>query len=363
MESEIIYLFMYDTGTRFTEPQLSRLLENPEDFSKYEFTKPEPEEIATFDVPSIFNLKEESHEFDGVTRRFKVQVAVYLFGAFSIRIRHQITEGGYGLISKMTFDPKVNDFIRSLVAKTRKKVESALSKNAAINTNQLKETYRFYYIEGDKIQIVSKSRKLIAGLLIDEKDGDTLESDYIDYILNKSIAYDSNNILFVGWESAVMIDKGYLHEQELLIAEIANLQLLEMRIYHNILTEKLDTASKTLNSISTFGSARALNPREIGNLNKSLGNIYDSTRAVLNNVNGTVFGLGEWYLSRVYSLFSNIFKLDTWKSSLETDLEAIDKERKFVADIEVSRHESFLEWVVIALIFIEVIIGALALFK
>ena len=37
MNSEIIYLFMYDSGVRFTEDQLSGLLKNPEDFSKYDF--------------------------------------------------------------------------------------------------------------------------------------------------------------------------------------------------------------------------------------------------------------------------------------------------------------------------------------
>jgi len=42
MEGEIVYLFMYDAGVSFTDEQLAGLLKNQEDFSKYEYTKPNP---------------------------------------------------------------------------------------------------------------------------------------------------------------------------------------------------------------------------------------------------------------------------------------------------------------------------------
>ena len=356
MNSEIVYLFMFDAGPRFTEEQLGGLLKNPEDFSKYEYTKPSPEEIPTFNMPSIFNMNDETITVEDLQYKLKVQVALYKFGGFSIRVRFPITEGSYSLLHKMTFDQKVNDSIKSLVLKNRKKVESALSKIKELFPSQLKETYRFYYIEGKKEQILGKYKKLIAGLLIDEEDAEALEEGYIDYVLSKNISYDATNVIYVGWESVVMIDKEYVHEQELLLAEIANLQLLELRIYHALLADRLDSATKALNAINKNGvfSMRSLGIHE---LNVSLGSIYDDTRNILNNINDTAFGYGEWYLSRVYSLFSGAFRLDAMKGSVEADLEAIDKERKFVSDIEAARHESFLEIVIIALIAIEIVIN------
>ena len=361
MNSEIIYLFMYDSGVRFTEDQLSGLLKNPEDFSKYEFSKPEPEEIATFNIPSIFNLKEETEKIGNTEYHFKVQVAIYPFGGFSIRVRYPIANWNNDTISKMTFNKEINDIINAVVSKTKKKVSSALSKKKEININQLSETYKFYYLEGDKSNILLKSKKLISGLLIDEVHADTLESEYIEYILGKSISYNSSNVLFVGWESAVMIDKENSYEHELLIAEISNLQLLEMRIYHQMLTVKLESSSSVLNSLDS-GIMRMKNS-EMAKMNRSLGSIYDNTRTVINNVNDTVFGLGEWYLSRVYSLFSNVFKLDVLKSSIEKDLEAIDNERKYISDIEAFWHEAFLERIVIVLIVVEIILEIFYLIK
>lgn len=87
MDGELVYLFIYSAGATFTDEQLKGLLKNQEDFSKYEYTKPAPEEMATFNVPSIFNLKGESLTLKDAKYAFKVQVSVYSLGSFSIRMR------------------------------------------------------------------------------------------------------------------------------------------------------------------------------------------------------------------------------------------------------------------------------------
>ena len=364
MNSEIVYLYMYDAGTTFTEEQLNGLLKNPEDFSKYEFSKPKPEEIATFDIPSIFNLKDETLALDNnVVHKFRVQVSLYQFGGYSIRLRHSLSDGTYDNISKLTFDSRINDFLKTTVAKTKKKVESSLAKIASLNVNQRTESYRFYYIEGDKAQILKKYSKIIVGLMIDEPNTEAMDEEYVKSVLNKNIAYDNTNIFFVGWEGAVMIDNQYVHEHELLIAEIANLQFLEMRIQHNVLIDRLNAANKVLSARDKRKFPTNFGNSDIKALNSMLGRAYDSTRNMLNNVNDTVFSLGEWYLARVYSVFSNEFKLDTWKELLERDLEAVDDEREYVYDLVSVRHEDFLEYIIIILIVIEVLVEVFVLLK
>jgi hypothetical protein len=364
MNSEIVYLYMYDAGTRFTEEQLNGLLKNQEDFSKYEFSKPKPEEIATFDIPSTFNLKDETLMLDNVAHKFRVQVAIYQFGGFSIRLRYSLSDATYEVLSKFTFDGRVGEFLKATTAKTKKKVETSLSKLSNISVNQFTETYNFYYIEGEnKAQLLKKYGNMIVGLMIDEPNTDALDENYVNLVLNKNISYDHKNIFFVGWEGAVMIDNQYVHEHELLIAEIANLQFLEMRIHHNILTERLNSANKILNAKDKRKFPQSLDNSDIRGLNSLLGRAYDSTRNILNNVNDTVFGLGEWYLARVYSIFANEFKLDTWKDLLERDLEAVDDERKYVYDMISVRHEDFLEYIIILLIVIEVLVEVFLLVK
>jgi hypothetical protein len=354
MNSEVVFLFMYDTGCIFEEEQLNGLLKNQEDFSKYEYTKPGPEEIATFNVPTIFNLKDETLAADNASYVFKVQVSVYKFGGFAIRLRYAFT-GGYELLSKVTFDRKVKEFVASTVAKTKRKVMASLGRISQAKESGMNETYRFYYIEGDKQGVMKGHRKLIAGLLIDEPDEATLEDSYVDSLMAKNIAYDSSNVLFVGWESAVMVDKEYVHEHELLMAEIANLELLETRIHHGILTERLRVANRQLESkavrVSSFMGVKSMRLLE-----ESLGRVYDNSRTILNNVDDTAYGFGEWYLSRVYSLLAEVFKLGAMREMLKSDMAAVDNERKFIDDVITARHENFLEYIVILLIVIEVLV-------
>ena len=354
MNSEIIFLFMYDTGSIFEIEQLNGLLKNQEDFSKFEFKKPGPEEIATFNVPIIFNLKDEILLIDNTRYLFKVQVSIYKFGGFSIRIRHMFS-GTYEQLLKLTFDKRINNFVNNIVVKAKKKIVIALRKITKVKENDLSERYRFYYIDGDKQLLLQNHMNLIAGLLIDEEDISTLEKEYVELVLKKNITYDNTSIFFVGWESAIIIDKDYIYEHELLMAEIANLELLETRIQHKRLVDKLKDANNQIEKLEK-DKISFLSIGGLRKLNESLGRSYDTSKTILNNVEDTAYGYGEWYLSRVYSLFYDVFKLNNIESILEKDMESIDNERKFVNDMIEARHENFLEYIVILLIAIEIII-------
>ncbi len=363
MNSEIVYLFLYDLGVHFTEEELNGLLKNPEDFSKHEFDKPSPEEISTFNVPAIFNLNNVTLATEAMKHLFKVQVALYTFGGMSIRVRYQLNDASYSHLYRVTFDKKITEFVNDVVLKARKKVESDLSKVAKIQPSATRETYRFYYIEYEKEKISASQKKQIAGLLIDEEEPDQLDDGYVASVLSNTIAYDKTNLFYVGWESAIMFDKEYAHEYELLMAEIANLQLLEMRIYHELLSERIDNSGKVLERVSKQRIISRLGSNEPKALNSELGTLYDNTMAVINKVSDTVFGTGEWYLSRVYSLFERVLKLEEIKGSLEKDLDVINDERAFVADLINFDYDVLLEYVVILLIVIELVIGVVQLFR
>ena len=351
---------MYDTGSTFEFEQLNGIFKNQQDFSKYEYQKPGPEEIATFNIPVIFNLKDEIVLLNEIKYIFKVQVSVYTFGAFAIRLRYAFL-GTYEKFTQLTFDKKLKYIINNISLKIKKRVFATLGKINVVKENILTEKYRFYYINGDKQNILQKHKKLIAGLLIDEDEIFTLENDYVDLVLKKNITYDTTNILFVGWESAVMIDKEYIYEHELLMAEIANLELLETRIQHKKLVETLKIINKDIEKINT--QRFLLKGNKLRKINESLSRNYENSKLILNNVEDTAYGYGEWYLSRVYTLFNEVFKLNNLENILEKDMEAIANEQRFVEDKITAIHENFLEYIVIILIAIEIIIEVLYLLK
>ncbi len=360
MNGEIIYLFVYNTGAKFTDEQLRGLLKNPENFSKYEYARPKPEEIASFNMPSIFNLKGDTYTDQEVLLKFKVQVAIYNNGSFSLRFRCQILNSDLSRISEITFDKKINDFLRDASAKERAKVEKALSKITLIRPSEFTETYRIYYIEGDKQKIVEKNKKLIAGLLIDESNSQSLSDEYMQEVLSRNMSYSSSDVVFIGWESAVMIDKSKAYEHELLVGEISNVQLLQMRISHSETSSKI---SETEDRMITILAEKKGPGKTLKELDLQLGQFYDETRDKVNYVDDTISGFGEWYILKLYNLYDDVFKITKWKQSVEDDLDIIDKRWEFVTEMMRNRRSDLLELIVIALIVIEVILEVIFLLK
>ena len=357
MDGEIVYMFIYNTGTKFTDDQLRGLLKNQEDFSKYEYQRPTPEEIPTFTVPSIFNLRDETLESGKFSRKIRSQASIYNTGSFSIRLRYAFSGLGVKDIYDLTFDPAFAKAISDLSAKEKSKVEKNLSKIANVEVSQIKETYRFYHINASVGDIMPANGKAMAGLLIDEHNYSGISDAYANDTLKKSISYTSGDAVFVGWEAAVMIDTAPSYEHELLVAEIANVQLLEMMVYHDRIAKVIRDTEGTGSMLSKSG----LRSKGLARTNRSLGESYNRIRDMINSVNDTVSGFGEWYLLKLYSLYDDVFKISAWRDSLEDDMDLIDKRRAIISDAIRSNRDEFLEIIVILLIVVEVVVEVIFL--
>ncbi len=353
MDGELIYLSIYSAGARFTDEQLKDLLKNPEDFSKYEDTKPAPEEIATFNIPSIFNLKGETLTLKDKKYSFKVQVSVYTLGSFSIRMRCTFAGAEEEFLKTLSFDKDVKDFVNHTTDKVCATVIKNLGKIKEVKLNPNSETYRFYYLQGEQQSLLKKYGKLMAGLMVDEKDYELLDDSYISEVLSKKISYNDTDAFLAGWESSVLVDKTNAYEHELLIAEIANVQLLETRNFHENAARKMRETDEIVNV--TSASFLRIGGR-FRKANVALGEFYDDTQDMISRVNNTVVSFGEWYLSKLYSLFEGVFKLDSWKGLIEKDLEAIEKRRDFLSEVMRWRTEQAMEIIIILLTLIDLII-------
>jgi hypothetical protein len=360
MDGEVVYLFVYDVGAKFTEEQLKGLLKNPEDFS-YEYKKPTPEEIVSISIPFIFNLKEEKLESRKDVLKFRIQCAIYATGSYSIRVRHRFSEVDADFLKRLAFDPTIWDFVLKAQQKAKAKVEESLSKISPLTPSSQNEIYNFYYIEGEKDDVVKKNQSLITGMLIDEPNPEALETSYSNEVLKRKLSYTTSEVTYVGWESAVKIDKEKSYEYEVILAEIANVQLLELRITHDSISKKI--ASTDVMMTQLFKPSRFPRGVDLRKINLMLGELYDSTKDTLTAVNDTIYGFGDWYLVKLYGQFNDVFQLDEWRAYLDNDLQTVEQRRVFVSEIISGNRARFLELIVILLIAIEVVLEVLYLIK
>ena len=355
MRGEVVFMSIYDIGNTLEREKIKNIFSNAEDFSVYEHDKAIPEEIAHFNIPAIFNLKEQEIKIKDSVYKFKAQVAIYDVGAFSIRVRVPFEHTDASFLSKITFDGEYKEVIKSVSSAAHNKVEKALSKLVPGIQKEVLETYRFYFIDGDQSSFFKPNRRLIAGLLLEDKHYSSLNEDYVDSTLHRSLSYYNDDIIVVDWDAAFMMDKNGKYEHELLVCEIANVQFAALRAYQEKISNIIRDASNKFSKLARLGFLRILRAKQdLIKLNDELGKFYDQTKDTINNVNNIIFGFGEWYLARLYAMLSDSFRLKDAYSALYDNLEVVEKIRSFIQDRIEDETSSSLEWIVIILIVIEV---------
>ncbi|MCL4399461.1 hypothetical protein M1293_03090 [Candidatus Parvarchaeota archaeon] len=365
MDGEIVFLFISDVANRLESSRVKGIFKDAEDFFSYEHDKAVPEEIASFNIPAIFNLKETEVNYNQAAIKVKPQVAIYDVGAVSVRLRIPLLNVDPSFLSAITFDAAINDALKSLAVSVRNKVEKAISKFAHVSHKNMEENYRIYYLEGDASTLYKSNKKLIAGILLGDKNYQSLSDSYLQSTIHRNLSYYKTDIAIVDWDGTFMISKSRNYEHELLTIEVANVQLMELRVYHDEINRMVKEINKRFSSFTRrsnifriFGAKR-----QLIKLGFDIGSFYDETGDMLNSINNIVFGFGEWYIARLYSMLSDSFRLKDWYSSLKEDMYVLERIRGFVRDMINEETSSTLEIIIIALIVLELVIEVLTLLR
>ena len=364
MEGEFIRMYIYDTNQSFDEDRIRNLLKQPEDFSKYEFTAPAPEELPTFNLPQVFNLGEGEIKIREKTIKTKQQVAIYSIGSFSIRIRIPFENVDEHLLESLSFDKEVEKQLNQIAEKAKKKVEGALAKlySGGVKISNISELYYFCYLNMSKQEGLKNYKNLIAGILIDEPKAESLDTEYLNYTLSKNISYGNDDVLYVGWEATVLIDKSRAYDYELILAEIANVQLLKFRIYKDKVSTLIQKTTTEVNEIGRMSFLARLLSNRAERLNTTFSEFENEMTYMLNWAENTVFSMGEWYLSRLYGLFASSFRLGELKDSLTRDASTLSTRKELVIEQLREKDNDILEFIIILLIAIELLIELVQIF-
>ncbi|BCS91259.1 MAG: hypothetical protein ARM1_0716 [Candidatus Micrarchaeota archaeon] len=360
--NELIFIYAYKFNRDVSDLDIAGLLKKQEDVSLYTYNKPEPEEITTIKLPEVFNLKEEDLQLDSNIRvKIRSQVAVYKEIGVSIRVR--VSSDSYNLFDQISFNSGFYNAIAKLVSRAKTKITNLLRQYYSdIDFEPSHEEYRFYYIDSNPSSFIAENSSRIAGWLIDEKDYNMLNKAYIKQVLSKNLIYDNNTSLYVGWESAVLISSGYQHEFELIVAEVANLHLLNARLAQSRLNDYF---------ISYNNKMLRTEPSDYNSKNKAvflrerhkLLDLLDDTSYVISIIEQSAYALGEWYISRVYALFYSTFKIDIFISNLKDYIDRINDLIDNINTWIISYHSYMQELIIIVFLFLELVIEILLALK
>lgn len=358
LQGEVIFLFVNDLGKEFGKAKLIQLFRNTQELTISEPERSFPEEISPYNTPLIIGLKKRELQYKNRNYSIKTEAAFYDIGAISIRIRVNFESDD--MLETFAFDETFEKQIDEVYRHTLSFVLSKLNLDKSSIAEEM-EQYRVYIIK-QKYEGIKES--FLAGLLLQEREYESLSKEYIISTLSKKLSYDKDEAIFVDWDGMIIIRESGECEHEVLVAEIANVQLLELRIYSRKtidfvkLMEKEINALKTINILNFFSANK-----KVYDMTIEIVEYREETQGMLNEVDNIIAGFGDWYLAKLYALFSERFRLKDWKANITENLSALDSLRS-ILETRLANQFSIVTEVAIILLFIfEVALELLMIIK
>lgn len=211
--------------------------------------------------------------------------------------------------------------------------------------------------ETDPEEIVSMHKDKIVGLLKTEKM--PLDEEEIDSTLKFNIKYSKDDLTVVEWDGTFCFDPRGDFDGNIELFEIANLQLLKLRMLYSELEDRLHTAANMLER--TARRSMLFRSKEIKNALIEV--VRMRTESILESqaIERNIRLIGDWYSAKLYELISKKFHLDTWKSNITKTLDTLEDLYSMFSDKFTVSFSVTLEFVIIIGWFL-LLIGYSALF-
>lgn len=190
--------------------------------------------------------------------------------------------------------------------------------------------------------IVDQGSRELASLLRAEKD--ELGDEEIRESLNTRTSYGLHDCAIIDWNGALFFGENV--DDVRAVLEFCNVEFLEMRF----LDEQLDDHLEKAYAVLTTGKKGEADLSKVARLQVDSALLYEAVENALKL-------LGDQYLARVYSLASAKFHLPEWNSSIRRKLDTLDSIYQKLSDQAAQRRSEVLEWIIVALILLEVLLG------
>ncbi|WP_018085502.1 hypothetical protein [Desulfurispora thermophila] len=177
-------------------------------------------------------------------------------------------------------------------------------------------------------------------------------------VLANSFSYGPNDLAIITWDSALVVDDSGSYDIPDLL-EFANMQLLELRYYDNLLSQEMDRMYQEIEDAERFsGFGRRRHYRKIMNrLMELLVDISDIHEKIHNSLKVTE----DIFYARVYSAALSIFRTHSWAASIDRKISLIQQSYTMLSDEITTWHSTLLELTIVFLILLELILGLVTL--
>ena len=358
-DGRVYIYYSFDVASEVQLEKLEKVFGKKPVESQIRYTKLTPRYVKYAQPPYLVTIGEKTIELDGMDgRQFKVTAKVYDFGVISLRFSYSFSGSFEDLIS---FSKAIvgNEALEKEALKQAERIKKEISE--ALVKPISKYNYEDYIIfvakEFDKKvtmrELSTEYGTKIAAVLRSESE--TLSKAQIKDTLKSSVSYFDDDAVFVDWNAAFVCDPRD-SQDTLEVLEYANIELLELRTYDELLDNEIDFAYDRITPSKLPWYSIALDP-----FSKTLNRLEESkldVTQVIEKVENALKLIGDPYLAKVYSAASDSFRLNKWKEGLKEKIDIIESFYDTIINRIQTVRLLVLESVVVILILLELVILA-----
>lgn len=364
VRGEVVFQHLYDVGMEIDLSKVEKISNRLPEEQELTTEKVTPKYITLHPAPLIVKLNPLKAKVFGRELQIKRSVRIYSVGVIAIDLRVPFDSALAELIQySHSFDIEAGDrketvfgISDGLCGKIKKSLAGCIESPHA--NHGVPEDYTVFCVSGcDKPgEFLERNKKTIAAILRGEKKVDKLSREEVEDATKLWLSYCPDDFIVVDWSAAFLVEPNGKYEDMLMVAELANLQLLELRTYDRIIDKKSDVMYDDVKTILKRG-------RLILGSGKLEGVMFDLaklrieiTYIVDETMNITKF-IGDWYLAKLYGNMSERLHLNDWYSSVMRKLENLEDLYTMASDRAEMQKGTMLELLIVLLIIFEIVLA------
>jgi hypothetical protein len=366
MRGDIAWFYAYDVAFEADLKKSQQALAGEPAYRRPGRYRKAPESVSVYS-PLVLELAERSlpearlPEDVPELRPVVSRVKLFAVGAVSIEIRmpfeassieelvplREIGDDADGPIRKLA-----SDIARDFVARARPGLERPSAELGRC------ETYTVLcVIEADGLENGTRAwldfrRAQVAAFLLGERSPEVLSADQVEEALRLSYSYTNSDLAVVDWDAMVVVDTTTAYDELLYVAEVANLQMAELRTHDEALERAVDRAYE---DIERYRRSPSLF-RPPAKLAHALRHEMMDLAHIADEIQNLSKHFGDWYLARIYMGLRSRFHLAEWETQLERKLKTVSTMYEIIARQTTDRKMIILELMIVLLFVLDVLL-------
>jgi hypothetical protein len=330
LNGEIIFFRLTDVGRSIDLKKVTKIIPAIQD-KKILKTRDTPSYVD-FPVPLLLEVTQEvSSELENI-EGINLLIKLYSDGVISLIARlgfRDLSIKELHTLRRIKFKTKdgefkMNDFLKFHHNKVFTQIRDCIGEEGFIFGESEHEKYTLYCLT-DEIEnpkkFIENNKSYISALLMGENPELNLSEDQIEKTIEHPFSFLKNDIIIFDFDRGFLIDPNYDYEDILLVVEIANYQLLELRALDKLLDRRLAIAEEDIRKI--YFKSRSYFSRFKRKLGRLIRLRYDLL-FLLENIENVSKLIGDYYLAEVYTYLAELFQLKQWSNSIRHRLETLE---------------------------------------